>query len=196
MKPAQLTHKLCWLLSLCGFLRPSDIARIQEDRTVINAGTLNISILAPKEKRGGQRITRTVLIQPHDDVQLCPVRTYQAYKSRIAITPCVRPHPVFPNILHHFLVRDLRDHTKPIGAERIGKHINSLTDLIPRTARSPRRPKTRSIGPSRALASGVHLSDILTQGSWASSSVFMNFYRQVHRSTVNLTDRTLSLEHT
>jgi hypothetical protein len=62
MTPAQLTHKLCWLLSLCGFLRPSDIARIQDDRTVINAGTLTISILAPKEKRGGQRITRTVLI--------------------------------------------------------------------------------------------------------------------------------------
>ncbi|OMJ10546.1 hypothetical protein AYI69_g10200 [Smittium culicis] len=54
----QLTSKTCWLLALCGFLRASDIHRIDDSRTTIHNGILKMVIIAPKEKRNGKLIER------------------------------------------------------------------------------------------------------------------------------------------
>ncbi|OMJ19664.1 hypothetical protein AYI69_g6529 [Smittium culicis] len=48
----KLTTKCCWLLALCGFLRASDINRIDDPRTTIFNETLNIVIIAPKKRMG------------------------------------------------------------------------------------------------------------------------------------------------
>lgn len=94
-----LTIKTVWLLAVVGFLRPSDLARIDLDNTtVLSDNILRIIIMAPKEKRQGLRITKPITIHPHDDPLLCPVQAYLEYRSRLAHTRCMVPHPVFPDI--------------------------------------------------------------------------------------------------
>ncbi|KAI9024983.1 hypothetical protein CLU79DRAFT_686734, partial [Phycomyces nitens] len=39
------------------------------------------------------------------------------------------------------------------------------------------RPRARALGSTAATRFGIPLDDILTHGSWASSSVFDTFYR-------------------
>ncbi|KAI9029547.1 hypothetical protein CLU79DRAFT_716201 [Phycomyces nitens] len=103
LTPMALTRKLCWLLAVCGFLRPADLERVDDARTSVEQSILRLVIVAPKEKHSGRRIERVVAIQPHDDSLLCPVVAYQAYKSRIARAPCVRPHPVLADVTIHRL---------------------------------------------------------------------------------------------
>ncbi|OMJ12993.1 hypothetical protein AYI69_g9182 [Smittium culicis] len=51
----QLTAKRCWLLSVTGFLRPSDIHRIDDERCHVTQVVLHLVIVAPKEKCAGRR---------------------------------------------------------------------------------------------------------------------------------------------
>ncbi|OLY84786.1 hypothetical protein AYI68_g1040 [Smittium mucronatum] len=60
-----LTIKTCWLLAICGFLRASDIHRIDDARTTVINGTLKLVILAPKEKQNGKIIERPCEIGSH-----------------------------------------------------------------------------------------------------------------------------------
>ncbi|OMJ11588.1 hypothetical protein AYI70_g9618 [Smittium culicis] len=68
----QLTAKLCWLLAVKGFLRASDIHRIDDARIRIEKEELHLVIVAPKEKRGGQAVEKPCLIISHTDSILCP----------------------------------------------------------------------------------------------------------------------------
>ncbi|KAI9030892.1 hypothetical protein CLU79DRAFT_677055, partial [Phycomyces nitens] len=191
MAPIDLTRKLCWLLAICGFLRPADLERVDDRRTSQENGILRLVIVAPKEKRSGRRIERVVAIQPHEDPSLCPVATYIAYKSRIAHSVCLRPHPVLSQLTLQRLVRDVRHFGRPIGAERISKHIQFLMDKIPRPPDAT-LPKARALGPTLALASGASVEDILVHGSWASSAVFDTFYRLSRQTVSNFSVMTLA----
>ncbi|OLY78752.1 hypothetical protein AYI68_g7192 [Smittium mucronatum] len=53
-----LTSKTCWSLSVCGFMRASDINRIENAQTTTFDRTLKLVIVAPKEKRKGRPIIR------------------------------------------------------------------------------------------------------------------------------------------
>ncbi|OMJ23231.1 hypothetical protein AYI70_g2393, partial [Smittium culicis] len=72
-----LTSKTCWLLAVCGFMRASDIHRIEDAQTTIIDGTLKLVIVAPKEKRKGRPIIRPCEISCHSDKLLCPVEAYR-----------------------------------------------------------------------------------------------------------------------
>ncbi|PVU86641.1 hypothetical protein BB560_006630 [Smittium megazygosporum] len=87
-----LTSKLCWLLAVTGLLRASDIHRIDDSETKIENGVLNLVIVAPKEKRNGQPIKRPCQISGHLNPILCPVKTYQVYKTRIVTNECLTQH--------------------------------------------------------------------------------------------------------
>lgn len=66
MPTTDLTVKTAWLLSMVGFLRPSDLARVDLDQYIIsNDNVLQMIVVAPKEKRGGSRITKAITIHPH-----------------------------------------------------------------------------------------------------------------------------------
>ncbi|OAD67093.1 hypothetical protein PHYBLDRAFT_174477 [Phycomyces blakesleeanus NRRL 1555(-)] len=191
MNAIDLTRKLCWLLAICGFLRPADLERVDDHRTSRDNGILRLVIVAPKEKRSGRRIERVVAIQPHEDPLLCPVATYLAYKSNIAFSVCVRPHPVLSQVTLQRLVRDVRNYDRPIGSERISKHIQFLMEKIPRPS-GALLPKARALGPTLALASGASVEDILVHGSWASSAVFDTFYRLSRQTVSNFSTMTLT----
>ncbi|PVU91960.1 hypothetical protein BB561_004095 [Smittium simulii] len=80
----KLTTKCCWLLSLCGYLRASDIHRIDDARTIITENTLKL--------RKGQPIERPCEINRHPNHILCPVLAYTVFKARIATELCMTPH--------------------------------------------------------------------------------------------------------
>ncbi|KAI9014432.1 hypothetical protein CLU79DRAFT_721829 [Phycomyces nitens] len=110
MTISQLTHKLCWLLAITGFLRPSDIERIDLDDTEFTSlsspvPTLVLTVDCPKEKRSGQPIVRSVHICPHHDPVLCPVLVFQSYMHRMVSAPCHLPHPIRSNRSINYLIR-------------------------------------------------------------------------------------------
>ena len=95
-----LTAKLAWLLAMVGFLHPSDIKCIDLTQCSISSDDiLSLIIVAPKEKRSGMRITKTVVIHPHSDQLVRPVNTYKVYCSHVASSLVSVPHPDFPNVL-------------------------------------------------------------------------------------------------
>ncbi|KAH8557085.1 hypothetical protein BGW37DRAFT_463295 [Umbelopsis sp. PMI_123] len=78
MPLAELTKKLCWLLGLCGFLRPSDIERInlEESDWTSTEDSISLMIVYPKGKRLRQRIKKPVTIRSHSQIHLCPVAAF------------------------------------------------------------------------------------------------------------------------
>ncbi|OMJ10348.1 hypothetical protein AYI69_g10283 [Smittium culicis] len=66
----QITPKLCWLLSVTGFLRANEIHRIDEQCIHIDQGVLNLVIVAPKEKRGDRPIEKPCQTNPQTDIIL------------------------------------------------------------------------------------------------------------------------------
>lgn len=105
-----LTTKFCWLLGICGFLRPSDIERIDLDQCSCPVDDpLTLLVVAPKENRQDARITKPVVIQRHHNTLYCPVAAYTSYIQKIASQPCYQPHPV--SIFCH----DQPSHSRPTG---------------------------------------------------------------------------------
>ncbi|PVU87854.1 hypothetical protein BB560_006425, partial [Smittium megazygosporum] len=156
------TSKLCWLLAVTGLLRASDIHRIDDSETKIENGVLNLVIVAPKEKRNGQPIKRPCQISGHLNPILCPVKTFQVYKTRIATKECLT------------------------------QHVNNDSLTINSLPENTTIPKGRSIGATLASKSGVSSDEIVTQGFWSSYSMFDNFYRFSRESNNNLTESILS----
>ncbi|KAI8968742.1 hypothetical protein BDB01DRAFT_732834, partial [Pilobolus umbonatus] len=190
-----LTRKLCFLLAITGFLRPSDIHRIDMSSSTANTdlSLLTLIIDCPKEKRRGSPIRKQVVIRAHTDPLLCPVLTFTTYIQRIACSPCFHPHPTRPSRSISTLVRSLSDFNSAVGPQTIGRHINSLIDIIAVQHSTSRRPRARALGSTNAVSLGASLEDVLTHGSWASAAVFDQYYRL---SRVTATDFTsLSLGH-
>ncbi|OMJ25904.1 hypothetical protein AYI70_g579 [Smittium culicis] len=142
----QITAKLCWLLPVTGFLRASDIHRIDDQRSHIDQGVLNLVIVAPKEKRGGRPIEKPCQINPHTDKILCPVNAYMVYKEKIAVNLCPTPHANNSNWVVNRLIRYVNDTSKPLSVDSITRYIHTISDLIRRDPEAP-IPKGRAIAP-------------------------------------------------
>ncbi|OMJ28059.1 hypothetical protein AYI69_g2476 [Smittium culicis] len=63
----ELTAKLCWLLAVTGFLRASNIHRIDDSMSFISQVVLNLAIVSPKKKRQGRPIIRPCQISRNTD---------------------------------------------------------------------------------------------------------------------------------
>ncbi|KAG1128871.1 hypothetical protein G6F37_013651 [Rhizopus arrhizus] len=172
-------------------MRPSDLERIDLDNTSILSGNiLYLRVLAPKEKRRGSRISKTITIHPHSNSLLCPVAAFMCYRERFASTACMVSHPVFPNIKFNALFRSLKDSNVAIGAERLSKHINSVMQYVSRPAGAP-LPKARALGATLAAQAGVAVDDIVVHGNWSSKALFEHFYRISVLTNSNFTVTTL-----
>ena len=150
-----LTAKLCWLLGVCGFMRPSDIERVDLDKSSLHLqDKVALTVVAPKEKRLGQRIHKDVTIRQHSDPLLCPIAALQSYLDRYAHRPCQFPHPGLPHVHINCLVRDIRDYHRPVYAQRISNHIKTIMSLLPN--HPPRgRLRAPALGSTRALLAGA-----------------------------------------
>ncbi|OMJ25055.1 hypothetical protein AYI70_g1158 [Smittium culicis] len=68
----KITTKLCWMLSVSGFLYASGIHRIDDQHSHIEKGVLYLAIVVPKEKRGCRPVEKPCQINPHEDIVLYP----------------------------------------------------------------------------------------------------------------------------
>ncbi|KAF9367836.1 hypothetical protein BGX21_007036, partial [Mortierella sp. AD011] len=93
---AILTQKLCWLLGVCGFMRPDDIRCTDVKLSGVVRDKLQLTVVFPKEKRNGQRIIKHITIGGHPDSALCPMMAYTAYLARLDKVDIRVPHPKDP----------------------------------------------------------------------------------------------------
>ncbi|KAI9300168.1 hypothetical protein BJ944DRAFT_171258 [Cunninghamella echinulata] len=187
-----LTKKTIWLLAMSGFLRPSDIARIDLDQVRFNnLDIITLLIIAPKEKRGGSHITRTVTIQPNSDPLLCPVAAFKQYYSIIKSIHCYQPHPIIPDNNINMVFRSSRNINQALTVQRIAKHISFYMSMVSRSKNAP-LPKARALASTLAAQAGVPIDDIVAHGSWSSKAIFEQFYRISSVTATNFTDITLN----
>lgn len=188
-----LTQKLCWLLGTCGFLRPNDIQCIDlsNNRFHLHQVSSVLPIMIPKETRGSNRICHYTMIRNHNDPLLCPIKTLNEYLRRIQGHEITVAHPKDASIQYRPLIRDTRDFGKPIGAERISKHIASISRLITLPV-DTKIPKARAIGSTAAIKKGAKVDDVVTHGHWSSSILFDQFYRLNAATTTNFTSMVLA----
>ncbi|KAF9176086.1 hypothetical protein BGZ50_001883, partial [Haplosporangium sp. Z 11] len=101
------------------------------------------------------------------------------------------PHPKDVSIQYRPLLRDVRDHSKPIGADRISNHIASISQKLslPKDAKIP---KARAIGSTAAIKQGARVDDVVVHGNWSSSVLFDKFYRLNAATATNFTSMVLS----
>ncbi|GJJ74449.1 hypothetical protein EMPS_06807 [Entomortierella parvispora] len=192
LKDDLLVPKLCWLLAVCGFMRPSDIARIDLAHSqVLSSGALELQVLGPKEKRQNCPIIKSVFIHPHDNPLFCPVEAYKSYVARLEGSS-VKPvkHPRI-NREYLPLIRHIRMGDRVVGSQTISRHIKNVSSRIPRQEGSS-MPSGRSIGSSLAVEHGASVDEVQAQGFWAHSATFDAFYRLSKRTTTNLTKVTLT----
>lgn len=191
-----LTRKLCFLLGITGFMRPSDLDRVDDSRTVVSTAPLSLKlvVIGPKERRAGRPIEKVVLIRGHSNLHLCPVLCYQAYQRYFAQYPVVRKdHPTLSSISLQSLLRSTTQPQCAIGSERISKHIRFILDkaVVSPSHASHKTLKARAVGSTRAVLAGANLEDILTHGNWASSAIFDTFYRLNRATATDFTAVTL-----
>lgn len=97
---------------MAGFFRPSDLARVDIDKTTFTTGNiLHLVVICPKERRHDQLIWRSVAIHPHDNPLLCPVQLYKDYCSRYTPSACIVNHPAMPDTTLNALVRSTTNPT-------------------------------------------------------------------------------------
>ncbi|KAG0038648.1 hypothetical protein BGZ83_003029 [Gryganskiella cystojenkinii] len=73
MSLTDLTTKVCFLLSLCGIMRADDLACTDAEKCTVTCAEVTLTVIIPKEKRGGQRIEKSVLVTANSEETLCPV---------------------------------------------------------------------------------------------------------------------------
>ncbi|KAF9198966.1 hypothetical protein BGZ59_004276, partial [Podila verticillata] len=156
LQPGQLLPKLCWLLSVCGFMRPSDIQRVDVSHSsVLPSGELELQVVGPKEKRAGQHIIKSVFIHPHDDSLVCPVAAYICYVAFLASSTLTSvKHPYLDQTFQP-LIRHISDINQAASTDTIGRHITKVSDLLPLPPGLEKMPSGRSLGSSLAIEHGA-----------------------------------------
>ncbi|CEG84827.1 hypothetical protein RMATCC62417_18579 [Rhizopus microsporus] len=176
---------------MTSFLRPSDLERADLHATSISSDDMfSLIIIAPKEKRRGQRIIKAITIHPHHNLLLCPVAAFEAYKSRIAYSICITEHPIFPNQQLHRFLRSIKYHSIPIGAERISHYIKQIMVRAAKPAQAP-VPKARGLATTLAAQADASVDNIVAHGSWSSRDIFEHYYRLSFATSTNFSVSTL-----
>ncbi|KAF9931422.1 hypothetical protein FBU30_010259 [Linnemannia zychae] len=186
-----LTKKLCWLLATCGFLHPDDLRCTNAKASCIVKENLELEVLFPKEMRQGQKIIKPVVIQPHPDEALCPVRAFIEYRNRTQAGDQEILHPKDPKKLYIPLIRYVKDKSAATGTDRISNHIQDIMQLVPRIKEEPPF-KARAIDATQALMKGVPVDDVAVHGNWSSPMIVDSFYRLSRSLASNFTQTVLS----
>ncbi|KAF9119495.1 hypothetical protein BGW39_000269, partial [Mortierella sp. 14UC] len=193
LKPSQPFSKLCWLLAVCGFMRPSDIHRVDVSHSlVLPSGELELQVAGPKEKRAGQHIIKSVFIRLHEDPLVCLVATYQCYAAQLASFTLISvKHPFFGPDLQSF-DSTIFDFNLSASTVTIGHRIAKVSDLLPLPPGMGKVPSGRSLGSSLVIKHGASSGEVRAQGFWAHSATYESFYRLSRRFIKNLAQVTLT----
>lgn len=188
MSPEELTQKLCWLLGMCAFLRPSDIERIDLNKCCVEDGFISLHVVRPKETSAGIHKSKSVILRAHSlDRQLCPVQTFNDYVRRLAYIKTSFPHPTMSSLRYNPLIRHIKSPKVKISSQRISKHIATIMSRVDFPP-DYRLPKARAAGSTHAAKNGVSVDDIVAQGNWSSRRMFEKFYRLSSKTRSNFTD--------
>ncbi|PVU91197.1 hypothetical protein BB561_004514 [Smittium simulii] len=186
-----LTAKSFWLIAVCGFLRASDIHRVDYERTEISNNSIKLIICAPKKKRKSSPIERLVEIKAHSDEILCPVIAYKIYKQRIANISCPKPDVNDKNLKMNHLFRNTKDFSKPLTVDSISRIIKSIA-IIAVKDKKEITPKAKAIEATIAARTGISTDKILTQANWSSYYMFSSYYKLSKDFYSNITESVLS----
>ncbi|OAQ24800.1 hypothetical protein K457DRAFT_81507 [Linnemannia elongata AG-77] len=129
-----LTAKTCFLLSVCGLLRADDLQCVDVTQSEVKDNTLTLTVLFPKELRGGLNIIKPVVIKSHPKEEYCPVRAYTEYRRRTETSDgqARKVHPKIESERYTPLIRYIKDPTQSLGHERISHYIQEVMQWIPR----------------------------------------------------------------
>jgi hypothetical protein len=182
-----LTHKVCWLLGITGFMRPDDICCTDASLSKIENGRLILMVIFPKEKRNGQRIEKPIIISPHPDALLCPVKAYLSYRKRTGkddknLSKEAQQHPKDKQRLIKPLIRSIHNKLKPVKNDSISNHMQQIMQLIQTPETGPL--KCRAVSATMAIVNKVPIDDVMIHGNWSSTAIVDKFYR-LSRSTAN-----------
>ncbi|KAF9119814.1 hypothetical protein BG015_006225 [Linnemannia schmuckeri] len=178
MSITDLTAKTCFLLSVCGLLRADDIECVDVTQSTVKDNTLTLTVLFPKELRGGQNIIKPVVIKSHPKEECCPVRAYMEYRRRTETfdEQACKDHPKIASERYTPLIRFIKEPTRSLQHERISHYIHDIMRWIPKVEGQPKY-KARAVGATMALKHGVPVEDVTTHGNWSSSAIVEQFYR-------------------
>ncbi|OMJ22161.1 hypothetical protein AYI70_g3046 [Smittium culicis] len=188
-----VTIKTCWLLAVCGFMRASDIPRIDDAQTTTIDGTLKLVIVAPKEERKGGPNIRPCEISCHSDKLLCPVEAYKVYRSRVSKDLSPTPHINDNKIIVNRLFRYINDFNKPFSVNSITRNIHNISYMIARPPNTP-TPKARAIGATIAANAEIPSDSIVAQAFWSNYEIFDSYYRLSRTASTNITQAIIPLE--
>ena len=194
LNPVSLRNKVTFLLGLVGYMRPDDqfctdvaLCKIYDDR-------LHLTVVNPKERRGGMRITKRIIIKAHEDDLLCPVSAFKEYRARTAMyddmARCQHPKWLDDVFLYTPLLRTLSGKQR-IQVDAISKCQGVFMELMPREEGQP-RPKLRAAGAALAIKKGIPVEEVTTHGNWSSPRIVEDYYRITRHQAHNFTDTILS----
>ncbi|KAG0009524.1 hypothetical protein BGZ81_003336 [Podila clonocystis] len=186
-----LARKLSWLLGVCGFMRPDDIYCTDVAKSGIVNDKLQLAVIFPKEKRGKQRIIKYVHLSRHQDLAICPVHAYTAYRSRTEPMDVAVPHPKDKTYSIVPLLRHSKRPSEPLVSTTISVYMNTVSRLF--VPKGTRPPKLHALGSTLAAMAGVPIPDIMVQGNWSSPKIFEKHYRLSSVVANNLSISTLGI---
>ncbi|KAF9200651.1 hypothetical protein BGZ59_003151 [Podila verticillata] len=182
-----LTQKVCWLLGIAGFMRPDDIRCTDASLTKVKDGRLILMVIFPKEKHEGQRIEKPVIISPHTDDLLCPVKAYLSYHKRTSmddkkLSEKARQHPKDKQRSITPLIHSIQNRLQPVKNDSISNHMQQIMSMIQTLETGSL--KCRAISATMAINNKVPINDVMTHGNWSSTAIMDKFYH-LSRSMAN-----------
>ncbi|KAF9148776.1 hypothetical protein BG015_009482, partial [Linnemannia schmuckeri] len=138
MSITDLTAKTCFLLPVC-CLRADDIKCIDNTQSMVKDATLTLTVLFPKELRGGQNIIKPVVIKSHPKEECCPVRAYMEYRrctETIDDLAC-KDHPKIASKRYTPLISFIKEPTQSLQPEWISHYIHDIMRWILRLRGNP-----------------------------------------------------------
>ncbi|KAG0271800.1 hypothetical protein BGZ96_005618, partial [Linnemannia gamsii] len=114
-----------------------------------------------------QRIIKYVHLSRHQDLAICPVQAYTAYRSRTMSMDVPVPHPKDKTYS--------KRPSEPLVSSTISVYMNTISRLF--VPKGTRPPKLRALGSTLAAMAGVPIPDIMVQGNWSSPKIFEKHYR-------------------
>lgn len=167
-----LARKLATLIAITTLLRCGEIASIKADSIAFSQSEASFTLGKPRKSQHSGALKRISVAAWHPNEVICPVTCLKAYLTK---TKEWRT----PSNAGHLFIGSTRPHN-PVSSSTISRWIKDQlreagVDTSVYSAHS-----TRSAAASKAAASGISISSILSKGSWASESTFAKFY---HRET-------------